>query len=202
MGKASFGGLHELTLRGERLPGGKRIIGCSGTDRRVVSSRKRPIAIWFNAGIAMPVDNAVIGDGAQAGSRAIRIVPVIVLCTLALAVAINGARGKNNQSSNGTIQAIDSIQALRDCHLHGIPYWLVPNPEFHEVAPMPSTADLQHIDRLDRLHHAAWKVRVRGNLSPIGRYGFQNRYWREFDVRSVIDATSLNCEDEEVGKVP
>jgi hypothetical protein len=148
----------------------------------------------------MPVDNSpATHDGAQGGSRAIRIVPMIALCTLALAVAISAARGKTNQIVDGVVVMDYSNYRFypdaKDCHLRGTPYWLVPNREFHDLAPLPITTDFQH---LDRILHAAWRVKVRGNLSRIGRYGFQGKYWRELDVRPVIDATSLNCTSDDI----
>jgi len=145
----------------------------------------------------MSADNSSItADSAQDGNRAIRIVPVLALCTVALAAAIGVVRGKANQTFNGVVVMDYSNYRFypdaKDCHPREMPYWLVPNRGFHALTPMPSTTDFQN---LDRILHAAWRFRVRGNLSRIGRYGFQGKYWRELDVQSVIDATSLNCTD-------
>jgi len=141
----------------------------------------------------MSADNSSISaDSAQDGNRAIRLVPVLALCTVALAAAIGGVRGKTNQTFNGVVAMDYSNYRFypdaKDCHPRGMPYWLVPNRAFHDLAPMPSTTDFQN---LDRMLHAAWRVKVRGNLSRIGRYGFQGRYWRELDLQSVINATSF-----------
>lgn len=81
----------------------------------------------------------------------------------------------------------------KDCHIKGTAYWLVRNEKFNEVVRMPSISDLA---QLDHLFHASWKVKLRGNISPLGRYGFEGKYWRELDVLYVIDATQLDCKDE------
>jgi hypothetical protein len=91
---------------------------------------------------------------------------------------------------------------LRDCRVKGTAYWLVPNKKFHDVAPMPSSSDpdiFSDLARLDPLSHAAWRVKLRGNLSSIGRHGFQGKYWRELDVSYVMDATQLDCKDVNAG---
>jgi hypothetical protein len=87
---------------------------------------------------------------------------------------------------------------LKDCHLKGTPYSLVASQRFRDKVPMPSTNDFD----FNRLFHAAWRVKLRGNLSPIGRYGLRGKYWRELDVLYVIDARQLDCKDENIRASP
>jgi hypothetical protein len=141
-------------------------------------------------------------EGAQNGSRKSQIIPVALLCALVLAAAVNNARGKNNQTFEGVVVMDYSSYRFypdqKDCHVKGTAYWLVPNDRFYDVVPKPSTSDFAH---LERLLHAAWKAKLRGNLSSIGRYGFQGKYWRELDIMYVIDATQLDCKDENAGSI-
>jgi hypothetical protein len=66
--------------------------------------------------------------------------------------------------------------------------------EQFDIVPMPSAPDSAH---LDKALHAAWKVKLRGNLSSIGRYGLRGKFWRELDVQYVIDAIQLDCKDKD-----
>jgi len=148
-------------------------------------------------------DQLTTPDAAHSGNRASRIVPIGFLCALALALVINNVRGKSDQTLAGVVvmdyPSYRFYPDLKDCHIKGTPYWLMPNHRFHDVVPMPSTSDIDH---LDLALHAAWRVRLHGNLSPIGRYGFQAKYWREFDVLYVIDAMQLDCKDEDIKTTP
>jgi len=150
------------------------------------------------------IENAELAtdDAAQSGSRASRTIPVALLAALLLAAIVNTARGKNNQTLEGIVvmdyPTYRFYPGLKDCHLKGTTYWLVPNQRFHDAVPMPSINDFNH---LERLFHATWKVKLHGNLSRIGRYGFQGKYWRELDVLYVIDAEQLDCGDEAVGSI-
>jgi hypothetical protein len=111
-----------------------------------------------------------------------------------LAVAINTARGKRNEILEGVVvvhyTTYEFYPGLKDCHIKGMPY-LLPNQRFYDE--VPSTGDFNH---LDRMWHASWKVKLRGDLSSIGRYGPQENYWRKLDVKYVIDARELDCNDE------
>jgi hypothetical protein len=142
-------------------------------------------------------------DTIPSGTRASRIVPLGLLCALGLAIVVNQVRGKTNQTLDGVVVMDFShykfYPGLKDCRLKGTPYWLVPDRRFHDRAPMPSTSDFEH---LERLFHAAWRVKLRGNLSAIGRYGPQGEHWRELDVLYVIDAVQLDCKDENIRTSP
>jgi hypothetical protein len=149
----------------------------------------------------MDADSQIVipEEAVHQGSRASRLIPVGLLCALAVAVAINGARGRNDQTLTGVIvmdyPGYEFYPDLKDCHLNGKPYWLVPDSRFHDVVPGPSTSDFDH---LDSLFHAAWKAKLHGNVSRIGRYGFRGKYMREFDVLYAIDAVQLNCKQEDI----
>ena len=121
-----------------------------------------------------------------------RIVPVILISALALTAAINGARGKKNQTFEGLVVQENSLYefypGVKDCKRYGTPYWLVPNPEFYEL--VHTSSDVGH---LDRLFHGAWRVKLNGDLSHIGRYGYREKYWRELSARYVVDAIELSC---------
>lgn len=122
-----------------------------------------------------------------------RIVPVCAICALALAILINGARGKSDQTFDGLFvlesPRYEFYEGLKDCSAHGTAYWLVPNSDFNKEL---MTVDIEH---LERLLHGAWRVRFRGDLSRIGRYGYQERYWREIRVLAVLQLKELNCKD-------
>jgi hypothetical protein len=142
-------------------------------------------------------------EAAQSGSRKSRVIPVVLACALVLAVAINTARGKNNQTFEGVVvmdfPTYKFYPNQKDCRLKGTAYWLVPNQKFYELVPLPQKPF--DFSNLPFLIHAAWKVKLRGNLSSIGRYGFQGKYWRELDVLSVMDAAQLDCKDENIDSI-
>jgi hypothetical protein len=123
------------------------------------------------------------------------MIPIVLLCALALAVAVNTARGKKDQTFQGVVvmdyPRYEFYPDEKGCHPKGTAYWLNPNHRFHDVVPMPTTNDVNH---LDHLFHAAWRVKLRGNLSSIGRYGIQGRNWRELEVLNVINFSVLDCD--------
>jgi hypothetical protein len=142
-------------------------------------------------------------DAAQSRSRMGEIVPVAVLCALVLVAVVNIARGKNNETLEGVVVmdhlAYQFYPDQKDCNVKGTAYWLVRNEKFNDVVPMPAISDLA---QLDRLFHASWKVKLRGNLSSLGRYGFEGKYWRELDVLYVIDAAQLDCKNRNAASNP
>ena len=123
-----------------------------------------------------------------------RVVPVFLICALALAVVINGARAKKNQIFDGLVVQDDThyefYPGVKDCLRQGTPYWLVPNRKFYEM--VRTSTDVEH---LDRLFHGTWRVKLNGDLSHIGRYGYREKYWRELSVNYVVDAMQLSCND-------
>lgn len=144
-------------------------------------------------------------DGKQSASNSCgpdrswsQTISLTLLSALILAAVVNVGRGKNNQILEGVVvmdyRAYKFYSGQRDCHFTGAAYWLVPNRAFHDVVPKPSVSAFNFAHYDDALH-AIWKVKLRGNLSSLGRYGVQGKYWRELDVVYVIDATELNCTD-------
>jgi hypothetical protein len=113
-----------------------------------------------------------------------------------LGALINAARAKNDQILDGKVvmdhAAYKFYPGLKDCHLRGISYWLVPNRIFSGALPMPSSNDLS---QLERLFHATWKIELHGILSPIRPSGLQGKYWREVDVVYALGSEQLDCED-------
>jgi hypothetical protein len=146
-------------------------------------------------------DPMAIPEAAPRSSRASRFVPVGLLFALALAVAINGARAKSEQTLGGVVvmdhMAYEFYPGLKDCHVNGTSYWLVPDKNFNEVA-RPRSVDLDHFGGP---FHAAWRVKLYGNLSRIGSYGIRGKYLREFDVIYAIDAVQLDCKDENISTI-
>jgi hypothetical protein len=133
-------------------------------------------------------------DQAPANNRGAQLVPLFLLCVLAAALVINFARGRNDQTLTGVVVMDLPVYKFypdqNACGPAGTPYLLVPNSRFGEVAQNSAP-----ISNLGALFHATWRVKLRGNLSHLGRYGPQGNYWRELDVQYVIDAVRLNCSD-------
>lgn len=143
-------------------------------------------------------------ETAQSASRLTRVIPVALLCALALVAALNTARGKNDQTFQGVVvmdyPRYEFYPDEKDCHPKGTAYWLIPNRRFHDVVPMPRTSDL-NMDHFDRLTHAAWSVKLHGNLSHIRGYGLLGKHWRELEVLYVIDFRQLDCKDERANSI-
>jgi hypothetical protein len=137
-------------------------------------------------------DPILPNDLVPANGRGTKVVPVLLLCVLAAAIAINFVRGRSDQTFSGVVimdlPVYKFYPEQKDCGQKGTPYLLIPNSRFGEIAS--NTAD---IDNLDALMHASWRVKLRGNLSHLGRYGPRGIYWREFHVQYVIDAVPLDC---------
>lgn len=121
------------------------------------------------------------------------IVAVSVIAALALAAAFNLARGKQDVVIEGVAVQQNLVYDFypdgKDCATKGTSYLLLPNSGFSEV--VKETTDLDH---LDRLYHSSWKLKIRGDLSRIGRFGVRGQDLREFTVRSVIEARKLECD--------
>ena len=114
------------------------------------------------------------------------------IAVLILAAAANFARGKQDVVIEGVAvqqnRAYEFYPDARDCSAKGTSYLLLPNAGFSEV--VRETADVDHVDRL---FHSTWRLKIRGDLSRIGRFGIRGQNLREVAVRSVIDARRLEC---------
>lgn len=119
------------------------------------------------------------------------MLPLIPLCALILALLIYAAMGKKNHTFDGLfvedLHHSEFYPKFQGCTPQGTGYWLVPSHDFGKVVSY--TLDMNHLDRQN-----IWRVKLRGDLSRIGHFGFHGGYWRELSVSYVIDATPLNCE--------
>jgi hypothetical protein len=131
-------------------------------------------------------------DQASAGGRGTQLIPILLLGALAAAIVINFVRGKSDQTLSGVLVMDLPVYKFypdqKDCSVSGTPYLLIPNSRYGEIAH-----NSVPITNLDALFHANWRVKLRGNLSHLGRYSPQGTYWRELDVQYVIDAVPLDC---------
>jgi tetratricopeptide (TPR) repeat protein len=122
-----------------------------------------------------------------------RVVPVLMICALALAGLIYGLMGRKNQTFDGVIvqdvMTYEFYPNAKDCNYLGTPYVLLPNARFHEI--VTTVTDVEHIDRL---LHGAWRAKLNGNLSAIGWHKYRKNYWRELSVNYVIDAVEMSCD--------
>jgi hypothetical protein len=66
-----------------------------------------------------------------------RVVPVLLICALALAGIIYGLMGRTNQTFEGLVvlevNHYEFYPDVKDCNRRGTPYLLVPNSRFHEI---------------------------------------------------------------------
>jgi len=131
--------------------------------------------------------------------RAAQIIPLLAVTIIIAFAAANTVRGRNNQYFDGMIVWDFPVYTFypdqQGCHPTGTAYFLIPNATFDQIVA-PPTADPEH---LNRLLHATWKAKLRGNLSPLGRFGGRNKRWRELDVLEAVDAVQLECHDEQIG---
>jgi hypothetical protein len=122
-----------------------------------------------------------------------RVMPILLLCALAVAGVIYGVMGRRNQNLNGVIvfdtNHFEFYPDVHDCNLRGPAYLLLPNARFQEIvnarAPDP--------EHLEALLHSRWRAKLNGNLSAVGWYGARIKYWRELSVNYVVDAVEMSC---------
>jgi hypothetical protein len=122
-----------------------------------------------------------------------RVVPVVGLCVLALIAFFLFAKEKKNQILDGVFIRVnlrtEFYPGIKNCPVSGSPYWLVPNSEFDQGV---STSDLK------RLVRGGWRVKVAGDVSRLGFYGLQGKYWRQLDVTRLLKVEELDsCENVE-----
>ena len=122
-----------------------------------------------------------------------RIIPVLSLSVLALAALILALQGKKNQTFDGVVvlnfMTYEFYPNAKDCNYRGTPYLVLPNERSREAF----TTYAADPDHLDRLFHGAWRAKLNGNLSRIGRYEYRKTYWRELSVNYVVSAASISC---------
>jgi hypothetical protein len=115
-----------------------------------------------------------------------RLAPIFSVCLLGIIAFTLFARGRDNQTLEGVFVRNASLSefypGIKSCPVIGSSYWLVRSPEFDGYV---SGTDIQS------LLHSAWRVKLTGNLSRIGSFGFQGRYRREFRVSHVFYAEEI-----------
>lgn len=125
-----------------------------------------------------------------------RIIPILLLGSLALAGLGFRLMGKKDQTFDGVIaqdfNTYEFYLGAKDCNYHGTPYVLLPNERFHDIVTL--STDPEH---LERLFHGVWRAKLNGNLSRIGWFRYRKAYWRELSVNYVVDAVPLNCDDKQ-----
>lgn len=123
------------------------------------------------------------------------IIPLIGICILALAIAIRAGMGKNNEIFDGVVVQWKTLYVFypdaKGCEVRGSPYAIVPNRNFYEIVKTNLP-----VDNLEGITRGAWRVKLRGSLSRVGRYGYEDRYWREITPFHVMDAKSLDCKND------
>ena len=124
-----------------------------------------------------------------------RLVPILAICGLGLAAAINWARGKDNETFEG-IAVHENLRyeffpGAKGCGRKGISYQLLPNSRFHDIVRETASADY-----FEDLFHGTWKIKLAGNTSRIGRFGSEGKNLRELSVLYVIDARRLDCTED------
>ena len=123
-----------------------------------------------------------------------RIVPVLLICGIALVALVSALLGKKDQTFDGVIvlnlMTYEFYPNAKDCNYRGTPYVLLPNARFREI--VTASTDIEHPDRL---FHGTWRAKLHGNLSPIGWHKYHKTYWRELSVNYVVDAVSMSCSD-------
>jgi hypothetical protein len=114
-----------------------------------------------------------------------RIIPICAILALVLAIFLNFAMGKKAQTFDGVfIRALpreEFYSGATGCPVRGTPYLLVSNSELEQSTPIEDL--LQSVP-------GAWRVKFRGDLSAIGRYG---KYWRIVRVTTVLRVQRLDA---------
>jgi hypothetical protein len=120
-------------------------------------------------------------------SLARRTVPLLALGVLFLAGIVKVIGPTTGQTFDGLVLVnypkYEFYPDLKECPARGIPYRLVPNDDLYGQMTFYPGHFIQ----------GAWRVKFRGDLSGVGRYGYSNKYWRELRVVDVYEVTELTC---------
>ncbi|HKW88426.1 MAG TPA: hypothetical protein VJN21_06690 [Candidatus Acidoferrales bacterium] len=127
-----------------------------------------------------------------------RLIPVCVILVLAALALFCFARGRKNQMLDGVFirdnQLNEFYPGNQACPVSGLPDWVITNQEFKDGVSVPISVPG---DR-NPLYHAPWHVRITGDVSRLGSYGWNGRYWREVRVLHLIEAGPLpSCKNAE-----
>lgn len=122
-------------------------------------------------------------------SWASRVVPLLALGFLALVISVNLVRPRTDETFDGLLilnfPRFEFYPDVKECPARGIAYWIIPNDDLRGQMTLAP----------EDLAHGAWRVRFKGNLSGIGRYGYLKNYWREVHVVDVYEVTATKCSD-------
>jgi hypothetical protein len=122
-------------------------------------------------------------------SLATGLVPLLALGVLLLAGMVKVAGPRVGQNFDGLLvisfPRYEFYPDVKGCSTRGAPYWLVLNDDLNRQMTT---------SHLDHLFHGAWRVKFRGNLSHVGRYGYGDQYWREVRVVGVYQVLELDCD--------
>jgi hypothetical protein len=114
------------------------------------------------------------------------MIPICSISVLALAIFLNFAMGKKAQTFDGVLIRVlpreEFYPRATGCPVTGTPYLLISNSELEQSTSMSIEDFSQHVQ-------GAWRVRFRGDLSAIGRYG---EYWRLVRVTTVYSVERLD----------
>jgi len=120
---------------------------------------------------------------------ATRVVPLLALGALLLAGMVKVAGPRVGQNFDGLIVVnfprYEFYPDVKGCPARGARYWVVLNDNLNRQI---TTSHLDHVFR------GAWRVKFRGNLSRVGRYGYGDQYWREVRVVGVYQVLELDCD--------
>ena len=123
-----------------------------------------------------------------------RVLPIVLVSFVVLALAIRFLGGRKDEVLDGVIvqnsAGYEFYLGATGCRPSGTRFSLLPNRDFYREVPAPTTNDFEH---LEKLLHNSWRVKLRGDLTRIGRYGYDGSYSRELRVKYVIDSRQLSC---------
>jgi hypothetical protein len=120
-------------------------------------------------------------------SSATRTVPLLALAALLLAGIVKVVGPMTGQTFDGLVVVDYPLYEFypdsKGCPATGTHYWLVPNDDLYgQMAFYPG-----------HFIQGWWRVKFRGDLSIIGRYGYSKKYWRELRVVDVYKVTEVKC---------
>jgi len=126
-----------------------------------------------------------------------RALPLSAIALLALVVAMSLLRARPGETFDGLIVMnqwqFEFYPGVPSCPPRGLPYYM---PNAPALSAFSFSFSLGGGDTTDQILNAkgAWHVRLRGDLSRVGRYGPGKRYWRQLVVTEVYRATRIDCD--------
>jgi hypothetical protein len=119
-----------------------------------------------------------------------RLVPILGICgtcLVAFALLLNFAAAKKDQIFDGIfvekLPTSEFYPGATGCPLNGMPYAVIANSDFYEAMPLK-------LDDISR--PGVWHIRLKGDLSRVGRY---EGYWRVIRVTELFRTRKIDsCE--------